>query len=90
MSDAEKDPSYVTRAECAATTSAIRSEIGALKEDMQVIRTALVGKDMRGGLVKDVAEMKKGGKMSAQILHWILTFLLVILAYVLGTGKFWP
>ena len=81
-------PQYVTRSECAATTSAIRSDLTEIKDDLKLVKTALSGEDMRGGLVKDVADLKKSRSMSAELLRWVLTFLLVILAFALG--KVWP
>lgn len=48
----ENNPGHVTRAECYRTTTI-------MKEDLKTIRTALVGKDMRGGIVKDVTDLKK-------------------------------
>jgi hypothetical protein len=44
-------PAYVTRAEC------IRIH-GEIKSALVVINRTLVGEDMRGGLVKDVQEIK--------------------------------
>ena len=42
---------FVTHAECAEVSGQIRNEIS-------VVKKALVGADLRGGLVKDVADMK--------------------------------
>lgn len=42
---------YVTRSEC-------HKNIKSLKEDINVIKLALVGPDLRGGLVKDVGVLK--------------------------------
>ena len=81
-------PIYVTRAECAATTGAIKSDLSLVKDDVHLIKNALMGEDMRGGIVRDVAELKKGRSMSAELLRWVLTFILVILAFALG--KVWP
>lgn len=88
MSKKRDCPPYVTRAECAATTGAIRSDLTEIKDDLKLVKTALSGEDMRGGLVKDVADLKKSRSMSAELLRWVLTFLLVILAFALG--KVWP
>lgn len=45
------NPGYVTRAECAKTVRKFNGEL-------KTIKKALVGGDMRGGLVKDVGDMK--------------------------------
>lgn len=47
----KKDSPYVTKAECAETSGQIRDEIS-------IVKKALVGEDLRGGLVKDVSDMK--------------------------------
>jgi hypothetical protein len=46
-----KDPSFVTRMECMQIS-------GEIKSDLATIKKTLVGEDMRGGLVKDVQEIK--------------------------------
>jgi len=49
----KKNPntSYVTRAECFQIS-------GDIKKDLNTIKLTLVGEDMRGGLVKDLQEIK--------------------------------
>ena len=42
---------FVTRAECSRISGEIRNELNTIK-------TALVGEDMRGGLLKDMRDMK--------------------------------
>jgi len=44
-------PRFVTESECAI----FRSEI---KDELKIIRRAIGGDDMRGGIVKDVADLK--------------------------------
>ena len=46
------DEEFVTKAECYKTHAQITSDFGTIKK-------ALVGDDLRGGLVKDVADTKK-------------------------------
>jgi len=46
-----KDNPYVTHAECIQVS-------GEIKSDLNTIKKTLVGEDMRGGLVKDVQEIK--------------------------------
>jgi hypothetical protein len=46
-----KDNPYVTHAECIQIS-------GEIKNDLNTIKKTLVGEDMRGGLVKDVQEIK--------------------------------
>lgn len=45
------NPGCVTTAECAQISGSINKELGTIKR-------ALVGDDMRGGIVKDVADIK--------------------------------
>jgi len=45
------DSDFVTRAECSRISGEIKSELNTIK-------VALVGKDMRGGLLKDMRDMK--------------------------------
>jgi Tfp pilus assembly protein PilO len=87
MSKRTKD-CFVTRAECAATTGAIRSDLTEIKDDLKLVKTALSGEDMRGGLVKDVGDLKKSRGITVEIVRWLLTLLFVIFAFVLG--KVWP
>ena len=48
----EDNPSkYVTHAQCARQVASFNGEL-------KIIKTALVGEDLRGGLVKDVAGIK--------------------------------
>jgi len=51
MSEKKKNPAYVTRTEF---TEAITS----VKGELKTLKIALVGEDLRGGLVKDVADIK--------------------------------
>lgn len=46
------DTLFVTKEDCSKVTNA-------LTMDMKQIKTALIGEDMRGGIVKDVADTKK-------------------------------
>ncbi len=48
-------PTYVTRAECSRISGKISREIETLK-------IALVGENMRGGLIKEINEMKSSIK----------------------------
>jgi hypothetical protein len=45
------DNNFVTKVECQQITATFR-------EDMGTVKKALVGEDMRGGLVKDVSEIR--------------------------------
>jgi hypothetical protein len=45
------DPPYVTRDECFQIS-------GEIRKDISTIKKTLVGEDMRGGIVKDVQEIK--------------------------------
>lgn len=51
MSKKKDNPIYVTRAECARISSEVR-------EDLEILKTALVGKDLRGGIVADISAVK--------------------------------
>lgn len=42
---------YVTHAECSTIMNGVKAEL-------KTIKTTLIGEDMRGGLVKDVQEIK--------------------------------
>jgi hypothetical protein len=49
--ETKDDPGHVTRAECNKTVAKFNGEL-------QTIKKALIGDDMRGGVVKDVSEIK--------------------------------
>lgn len=51
---------YVTKAECLAIS-------GNIMKELQIIKKALVGDDMRGGLVKDVSDLKKERSTGVEI-----------------------
>jgi hypothetical protein len=74
MSDKPSDnPGYVTRAECARITTD-------MKKKLDTIQTALVGEDMRGGLVKDVGDLKKEKSTVVEILRNLVVPIIVALA----------
>lgn len=76
----ENNPGHVTRAECHRTTTA-------MKDDLKTIRTALVGEDMRGGIVKDVADLKKEKSVFAQAIKSVAVPILVtVIAAWIITG----
>lgn len=64
------NPSYVTKAECLQTSTAI-------KDELKTIRTALVGEDMRGGIVKDVSDLKSQGSTVALIVKSVVVPIIV-------------
>jgi hypothetical protein len=79
MPEKKKNPGYVTTSECKQISGSINNEL-------ETIKKALIGDDMRGGLVKDVADIKLAHS-------WVTTYLVpimssvvtaVITAYVLG------
>jgi len=70
----EKNPAkFVTRAECAQISGSIRDEL-------KTIRVALVGEDMRGGLVKDVADLKKERSTTVEALKVVVVPIVVAVA----------
>lgn len=69
------NPSYVTRAECALITTD-------MKKKLDTIQTALVGEDMRGGLVKDVGDLKKEKSTVVEILKNVVVPIIVALVSV--------
>ena len=70
----EKNPTkFVTRAECTQISGSIRDEL-------KTIRVALVGEDMRGGLVKDVADLKKERSTTVEVLKAVVVPIVVAVA----------
>lgn len=56
MSRSKQNPNgFVTKVECQQITSTFR-------EDLSTVKKALVGEDMRGGIVKDVSEIRSSLK----------------------------
>jgi hypothetical protein len=51
MSEKKDNPGFVTHVECTATMLP-------LLEDIAMIKKALIGEDMKGGIVKDFNDMK--------------------------------
>lgn len=56
MSEKKDNPGFMTHSEC-------NSIMTPMMADIKTIRDALVGTDLRGGIVKDVADMKSGLKI---------------------------
>lgn len=52
---ARKNKHYVTRSECAEISGRIRDEL-------KVLKVALVGEDMRGGMSREISDIKAGLK----------------------------
>lgn len=65
-----KNPVYVTRQECAEITSAIR-------EELQTIRVALLGNNMRGGIVGDIMALKKERSFTIEIVKTIVVPIII-------------
>ena len=76
MSGEPKDnPGYITTAECARIT-------GAMNKKLDKVLDALVGEDMRGGLVKDVADLKKEKSTVIEIAKALIVPIIVALVTV--------
>jgi len=68
----KKNPqSYVTRAECKQMMSGV-------KDDISVMKKALVGDDMRHGIVKDVADIKSTLKTASAIKNILVPILIAV------------
>lgn len=68
---------FVTHAECAKTVESVKLELKTMKN-------ALVGEDMRGGIVKDVQEIKSAtGIIKTVIVPIVLSVSSALIVYVL-------
>jgi len=47
----KNNPTYITRTECARIS-------GQIREELSIVKKALVGEDMRGGIVREIRDMK--------------------------------
>lgn len=56
---------FVTKSECAQITAS-------MKDDLKTIKEALVGKDLRGGLVADVAGLKNTRRTWTTVLREVI------------------
>jgi len=66
---------YVTRDECFQIS-------GEIKNDIKLVKTTLVGEDMRGGLVKDVQEIKSAtGMIKTVVLPIVISVLSAAVTY---------
>jgi len=77
----QSNPAYVTKAECAQISASI-------KEELKAIRTALVGEDMRGGLVKDVADLKKERSTTLEVVRSVVVPIIVAVATAIIVSLF--
>lgn len=69
---------YVTKTECMAIS-------GNILKELQVIKKALVGDDLRSGLVKDVSDLKKERSTTMELLKSVVVpiFVATIVAVVI-------
>jgi len=76
VSKKRKDPPpFVTRDECFQIS-------GEIKNDLQLVKKTLVGDDMRGGLVKDVQEIKSAtGMIKTVILPIVISVVSAAVTY---------
>jgi len=74
-----KNPKYVTLEQCSGTTAQFR-------EELYTIKLALFGKDMRGGIVKDIQEIKSATSILKSVGLPIAVAVIssVITAFLLG------
>lgn len=74
-----KNPKYVTLEQCSGTTAQFR-------EELHTIKLALFGKDMRGGIVKDIQEIKSATSILKSVGLPIAVAVIssVITAFLLG------
>lgn len=77
-SEKKRNPSkFVTHAECSGIMEGVKAEL-------RTIKTTLVGEDMRGGLVKDVQEIKSAtGIIKTVVLPIILSVSSALIVYLI-------
>ena len=77
MSPRKKNsPRYVTADECARVSGDIRRELSILKK-------ALVGDDMRGGIVKDVQDIKNTLKTASSVANFVKPVVVAVLSAII-------
>lgn len=62
LSEKEENPGSVSIDVCNERHAALTKEIGNARKDLHRIKDALIGKDLKSGLVKDVADVKNNVK----------------------------
>lgn len=65
MSEKKRNPGHVTHAECARIS-------GDIKSDLKTIKTALVGEDLQGGLVKKVNDLKNEQEKNNELIQLVV------------------
>jgi len=86
----KKPNSFVTIEVCAEKHDRLVKEIGSLQSEVKVIKVALIGEDFRGGIVKelqDLRSMVKGslsGKDKAAIIVTAITAIVALIKSFLG------
>lgn len=63
---------------CSQKHEALSEKIGMLTAESNTIKTALIGKDMRGGLVKDIQDIKSQLKSSWSSREKVVVFVAII------------
>jgi len=75
VSKKKKDNPYVTRDECFQIS-------GEIRRDIATIKMTLVGEDLRGGIVKDVQEIKSAtGAIKTVVVPIVISVLSALITY---------
>jgi hypothetical protein len=85
----KRDPQFVPLQLCTERHETLAKEITRINEDVTVIKNALIGKDLRGGIVKDLQDMKgrirgslSGREKSAIIVALVTSISAIIVALI--------
>lgn len=82
------NPKYVTAAMCKRQIENFRAEIKDLKSSQEKVERALIGEDMQGGLVKEVADIKATLKTGSTAMNWIKPVVIAIVTTAVTIGLY--
>lgn len=74
--ESENNPGdCVTEGHCASRQAAMKNDFHEslipIKEELKTIKTALIGEDMQGGIVKKLGDLESGVRTRRTMMEWI-------------------
>ena len=65
---------------CVARHEAIAKEMGVMSTELRIIKDALIGPDLLGGIVKKVADIDSKLKMGRTVVDWLKPVIIAVVS----------
>lgn len=83
---AKRNNPYVTLETCVANTKALNEKLDGFSAEVKEIKKALIGEDMKSGLVGDFRDLKSKIAMAQELRDWIRPLIIAAVASLLTAG----